>query len=724
MLSKHLFVAVCWVVVAAASPCLAQTPAATKWPWMDPRLAPDRRAALLLSQITPEEKLRLLSSTSAESSGVAGLVPGIARLGLQAIKESDAGLGVALKPQDGVSGRDEEATPLPSGLALAATWNPQVAYMAGAMIAEEARRKGISVLLGGAANLARDPRAGRNFEYAGEDPLLTGTIVGEAIRGIGDRHVISTMKHFALNDQETNRTRVDARIDRAALRESDLLAFEIANERGHPGAVMCAYNLIGGVHACEDDWLLDRVLRQQWGFRGWVMSDWGAVHSTVRAARAGLDQESGHEWDSQVYFGKKLLVAVGDGTLPQQHLDAMAGRILRTLFASGVIDEPPQPAPLDAAADARVAERVAHEGIVLLQNRGDLLPLSHHIGRLAVIGGHADVGVLSGGGSSQVMPIGGPALRIGGGTTATRIFDPSSPLKAIAAIAPQARLDYADGGDIAAAVALAQRADAAIVFATKWESEGNDATTLALPDGQDRLIAAVASVNPRTIVVLETGNPVLLPWRGQAAAILEAWYPGARGGEAIAAILFGDAEPAGRLPLTFPADAKQLPRPVVPGRDVADRTFPVDYREGAAIGYKWFDARQLTPLYPFGFGLSYTRFAYSELRVAGDEPVTVSFTVTNEGGRAGADVPQLYATIPGAAGAATTRLLGWRKVELMPGESSRVTLTIDQRLLAHFDGEADAWRVAAGDYRFALGANARDPRLIATAPVKAAMLPP
>ena len=351
---------------------------------------------------------------------------GVDRLGIQAIKESNAGLGVAIPLENGGHDPIDQATALPSGLALAATWNPQLAYAAGSMIGEEARRKGLNLLLAGAANLARDPRSGRNFEYAGEDPLLTGTIVGETIRGISDRHVISTIKHFALNDQETKRNSVDALIDDAAFRESDLLAFEIASERGRPGAVMCSYNLVNGVHACEHQWLLDRVLRQEWGFRGWVMSDWGAAHSTVTAAAAGLDQQSGVEWDGQAYFGEPLATAVQEGVLPGGQLDAMALHVLHALFAAGVVDDPPQPAPLDVDADAGIARQVAEQGIVLLKNDHDLLPLSRAARHIAVIGGHADIGVMSGGGSSQVIPIGGPALRIDYPEVGAQlIFDPS-----------------------------------------------------------------------------------------------------------------------------------------------------------------------------------------------------------------------------------------------------------------------------------------------------------
>lgn len=704
-------------------------------PWMDRALTPDARADLVLGQMTDDEKLRLVLGTSqrpdGDTVGVAGYVPGIARLGIPPLRETNAELGVAIPLQGDTVRPDDEATVLPSGLATAAGWDPAIAYANGAMIGEEARRKGFNVLLAGAVNLARDPRTGRNFEYAGEDPLLAGTIVGAAIRGIEDRHIVSTVKHFALNDQETNRTLLDARIDLAAAHESDLLAFELAIERGQPGAVMCAYNLFNGIHACENETLLDRILRQQWHFPGWVMSDWGAVHSTVPAASAGLDQESGADWDSQVFFGPPLAAALAQGQLPAARLDQMVHRILRTMFASGIIDDPPASQPLDADADTRIAQRAAENGIVLLRNRRDLLPLSSaRLSRIAVIGGHSDVGVLSGGGSSQVIPLGGPALRI----RLTRqkdpipyamIFDPSSPLKAIVAAAPGARVTYADGRDARAAATLARSADVAIVFATQWEMEGHDSETLALPRDQDRLIAAVAAANPRTIVVLETGNPVTMPWRDRVGAIIEAWYPGQRGGEAIANVLFGVVDPSGRLPLTFPASTAQLPRHEVPGRtNPWNTTFPVDYREGAAVGYKWFDQQQLTPLYPFGFGLSYTRFRYSHLRVTGGQSVTASVIVTNMGRRAGSDVPQLYATVRGSDGRSLGRLVGWGKLSLAPGESRRIDFTVDPRLLARFDELHQDWQIAPGAYRFALGASARDLRLAATARLERTTLPP
>jgi beta-glucosidase len=702
--------------------------------WMNRALSPDARADLVLGQMTNEEKLGLVVGTSqrpaGENVGAAGYVEGVPRLGIPMLKESNAELGVAIPLLGDTIRPEDQAIALPSGLATAATWNPATAHANGLMIAEEARRKGFNVLLAGAVNLARDPRTGRNFEYAGEDPLLAGTMAGAAIRGIQDKHVISTVKHFAINDQETNRTLLDARIDMAALRESDLLAFELAIERGRPGAVMCSYNLLDGIHACENPTLLEKVLRQDWRFPGWAMSDWGAVHSTSEAARAGLDQESGADWDPRAYFGEPLAIAVAEGAVTTTRLDAMAHRILRTMFASGVIDDPPAPQPLDVDADAQVAQRAEEEGIVLLRNETGLLPLSPNLRRIAVIGGHADIGVLSGGGSSQVIPIGGPALRVAfKGRRDTipyaMIFDPSSPLKAIAAKAPHAQIAFADGQNVDAAATAAKGADIAIVFATAWEIEGHDADSLSLPRDQDKLIAAVAAANPRTIIVLETGSPVAMPWRDQVGAIVEAWYPGQRGGEAIANVLFGTINPSGRLPITFPASTAQLPRPDLPGREIAwNTTFTVDYREGAVVGYKWFEQQRTSPLYPFGFGLSYTQFRYSNLRVSGGKTVTASFTVTNTGRRAGADVPQLYAAVPEAGGGALRHLIGWSKLTLAPGESRRVHVTADPRLLAHFDETQHGWRVAAGDYRVELGASSSDVRLAATAPLVDRMLPP
>ena len=710
--------------------------AADPVPWSNPALSPDERAKLADQVLTSEERQGLLHGIFAVpvfgiklpegAVGSAGYVPGVPRLGIPALQESDASLGVAnpfnVRPGAG-------ATPLPSGLALAATFDKDAAYRGGAMIGQEAWRSGFNVLLAGGGNLARDPRNGRNFEYLGEDPLLAGTLDGASIRGIQDQHVVSTMKHFAINDQETGRRGLTAKIGEAAARESDLLAFELAYEGGHPGSVMCAYNRVNTVYACSSDQLLNKTLKGDWGFPGWVMSDWGAVHGPDDA-KYGLDQESGEQLDSKVFFGKPLADAVQSGAVPADRLSDMSRRILRSMFAVGLFEHPPVKTPLDTDADAKVAEKEADEGIVLLVNRSGLLPLSHDVKKIAVIGGHADAGVLSGGGSSQVVPIGGAALTLpmgGEGFMApfrTAYFDPSSPFKAIKAKTSGAEVHFNDGNYPSAAVALAKGVDAVVIFATQWMIEGEDVPDLTLPSGQDALIEAVAAANPKTIVVLETGGPVMMPWLDKVAAVVEAWYPGAKGGDAIADVLFGDVDPSGRLPITFPASTAQLPRPEIPGAGGGEGAAPeVDYTtEGSDVGYRWFAHKKLKPMFPFGFGLSYTHFDYANLKVEGGDTLSVSFDVKNSGTKAGDDVPQLYLT--DAAGKPAMRLVGWSRVSLQPGATSHVTFKAEPRVLASFDETAHGWRIDAGRYRVALGASATDLRLAGEAEIKAGRLRP
>ena len=718
-------------------------------PWLDKTLSADERASLLVEALTLDEMIRLvhgpmprLMETPPVGAAMgAGYIYGIERLGIPALNETDASLGVAnlhQKPGDGATG-------LPSGLGLASTWDPKLARAAGAMVGAEARNKGFNVLLGGGANLTRDPRCGRNFEYLGEDPLLAGILAGEAIAGAQSNNIVCTLKHFALNDQETCRHVVDARIDEGPLRESDLLAFQIAIERGDPGSVMCAYNKVNGEWTGENAFLLTQVLRRDWNWRGWVMSDWGAVHTTAKAALAGMDQESGEQLDRQVYFGEPLKAAVESEEVPFERLAEMVHRILRSVIDKGVFDHPVVPGPTAAEANARVSQDAAEAGCVLLKNDG-VLPLARTLRRIAVIGGHADVGVLSGGGSSQVIPVGGPALSLKvegmAGAFASIVYHPSSPLAALRSQAPQTEIEFNDGADPAAAADLARSCDAVIVFATQWTTEAEDLPDLDLPDGQDALISAVASTGRPTIVVLETGTPVLMPWLDEVSAVLEAWYPGTRGGEAIAALLFGEANPQGRLPLTFPASLDQLVRPVIPGMifgpPVEGKTLPttrpdvqqhkgriaVEHPEGAAVGYRWFAREGTRPLFPFGFGLGYTSFRHSDLDVAGGETVTASLTVTNTGERSGVDTPQVYLLARDAEGRNVQRLIGWDKVALAPGESRRITVTADRRLLATFDAEAQVWRIPEGRVAVAAGSSAEDLPLKATASLTAGTLPP
>jgi beta-glucosidase len=693
---------------------------------------PDKQAAALVRQMSPDERNILLHGyfsrpnrlRSAPLPGVpwaAGYTPGIARLGIPALAETDASLGVAW-----INGhRAQPATALPSSLSLASSWDVKIAYAGSAAIAQDARASGMNVLLAGGVNLTREPRNGRNFEYLGEDPLLAGTLAGETIRAIQDQHVLSTVKHYALNAQETGQNQVAVDISEAAARESDLLAFEIAIERGNPGAVMCAYNHYNGPFSCGSDYLLNKVLKQDWNYPGFVMSDWGANHATADAL-SGLDRESGQEFDPITYFGAPLAALDGKDPAYTTRITDMNTRILRSMLATHLFDDPPKVVPPNVAAGEAAARAEAAAGTVLLKNNG-VLPLLKTARRIAIIGGFANIGVMSGGGSSQVAPAGGPALDI----PTTRLADdwqavvlhPGAPVKAIMAHT-NATVTFDTGAYPAYAAAKAKDADVAIVFATQWTSEGMDVPDLSLPGGQDDLIAAVAAANPRTIVVLETGGPVLMPWLGRTAAVLEAWYPGIRGADAIADILFGDVNPGGRLPITFPASLDQTPRPKLDGLFEDPNRVHVNYDiEGSDVGYRWYDRKGLKPLFAFGHGLSYSSFAYDDLQLRSEgNTVHASFKVTNTGTRAGRDTPQVYVTARNKK--AGQRLIGWGNVELAPGASTRVTVDADPRLLADWDTAKHRWSVPAGRYDVTVNSSAVTPLLNGSTGLEARLLAP
>jgi len=705
-------------------------------PWMNPALGPDERARLVVAQMTREEKQTLVfgffatdapwkkySAAAEARPGSAGYVPGIARLGIPPQWITDAGIGVATQ---GGAKEKRGRTALPSGLATAASFDPDAARGAGAMIGAEARASGFNVMLAGGVNLVREPRNGRNFEYGGEDPLLAGVMVGAQIAGIESNQIISTVKHYALNDQETNRNTLDVQIDRDQAHMSDLLAFKIAIERSNPGSVMCSYNKVWGEYACENAYLLTQVLRSDWGWPGYVMSDWGATHSTVKAANAGLEQQSGYPFDDQPYFGGQLLKAVAGGELAEARLTEMARRITRTMFAKGVVDHPVAIGPIDFAAHAEISRAAAEGGAVLLKNAGAILPLDAGIARIAVIGGHADKGVLAGGGSSLVYPPGGNAVP---GIEPTSwpgpvLYYPSSPLRAIQKLAPRAQVQFASGTDRAAAARLAAASDVALVFVTQWNGESVD-KPLILEGGQDALVAAVASANPRTVVVLETGGAVFMPWIDQVPAALQAWYPGSSGGEAIANLLFGQVNPSGRLPITFPRDESQMSRPALAEKDAQGKpTLEVNYQEGAAVGYKWMDAKKLQPLFPFGFGLSYSNFGYSDLAVRTEaQELVVSFKVRNLGKREGKDVPQVYVSPIAGGWEAPKRLGAWHKVALQPGATETIELRVDPRLLAIYSTAINGWRIAPGSYKVMVGGSAADLKLESTVQMAERRLP-
>jgi beta-glucosidase len=587
---------------------------------------PDTRADAMLSLMTQNEKLQMVMGGATEwwnytvPRGAGYWVPAILRLNIPELVMADGpgGVGDSVGP----------ATALPSSLAGAASWDLSQATKYGTVIGAELAGYGINVNLGGNINLtSREPRDGRTFETAGEDPILAGKTLAARIAAIQAQHVIAGLKHFALNDQETGRFTANAVIDDRGMRESDLLAFEIGVKDGSPQSVMCSYNQINGQYACENRHLLNDVLKAGWGFQGFVLSDALATHSTVDAANNGLDQEQ----PDQQYFSS-LGAAITAGQVPQSRLDDMVHRVLRAMYAVGLFDIPQNIQAIPAAADAALAQEIEEHGAVLLKNNAAQLPLNGTtLKSIAVIGSHADVGVLSGGGSALVHPAGGAALNLppdcppnlvspgGAACTATSlIYDPSSPVLAIKTKAPDATVVYNDGSDPTAAAAVAASSDVAIVFESQWESEGIDLPDLSFSHNQDALVSAVAAQNPRTVVVLENGGPQLMPWLASVSAVLEAWYPGQNGGTAIANILFGLVNPSGKLPVTFPASVADLPHPTIPAPDPVGSTTPfgVDYTvDGFNVGYKWYDSRGLAPLFPFGFGLSYTTFSMTDIAV-------------------------------------------------------------------------------------------------------------
>jgi beta-glucosidase len=697
----------------------AQPNAAPDRAWLDSKLSPEARAKAALAAMTLDEKLRLVFGYSDQAftelakvpddivspqlksyvvahqvKGSAGFVPGVPRLGIPDQTQTDASMGVrnSLIP----------STALPSSLATAASFDPEVPRAGGAMIGSEARATGHNTMLSGGVNLAREPRGGRNFEYTGEDPLLAGTMAGSLIAGIQSNDIVSTVKHYAVNDAETQRTSLDVTISPEAMRQSDLLAFEIAIEKGNPGSVMCSYNLINGRWGCENDYLLNTVLKHDWGFKGFVMSDWGAVHSTADAANDGLDQFTGFccATDKGWFSPPAMKAALASGAIPQRRLDDMVERILWALFDKGAVDHPVKAAPIDYAAHALVSQKAAEESLTLLKNDGGLLPL-RAVKSIAVIGGNADRGVLAGGGSSDVTPVGG-AIVIDEHT-----YLPSPPLEALKRELPKAGIAFDAGTDPAAAAALAAKSDVAIVFVAQPDSEGYDGK-LVLEKGQDALVSAVAEANPKTIVVVESGGAVLMPWLAKVPAVLEGYYPGIRGGPAIARILTGKVNPSGHLPISFPASLDQLAHPELPGLGMPNESpVHITYDEGAAIGYKWYEVKGYRPLFAFGHGLSYTDFDLAGLQAQADgRALRVTFSIRNSGKRAGKGVGQVYVAPVDwreAGWEAPKRLGAFAKAELKPGQSKSVEVSVDPRLLATYEAAGNNWHIKGGDYRVMLG---------------------
>ncbi|MFZ1135600.1 MAG: glycoside hydrolase family 3 C-terminal domain-containing protein [Candidatus Korobacteraceae bacterium] len=689
-----------------------------------------QRADALLKQMTLDEKLQLIVSrypNNASPGGGGGYVEGIPRLNIPAINISDSGTGSGSNKQ--------RSSTFPATIAVAASWDRQLSFDYAVQIARELRAQGFGMGLGGGTNLAREPRCGRIFEYLGEDPVLSGELLAQRTLGTQSQHVIASIKHFAGNEQETNRMGGNSTIDERTLRELYLLPFEIAIEKGHPGSVMCSYNRLNGDYACETTYLLTDILKNDWQFQGFVQSDWGATHSTARAINAGLDEEEGSEPGATWFNRIDVLYALANHDITEARLDDMVRRKLYAMITTGLMDNSPNGGEkIDFAAATAFAQSAEEQSIVLLKNDGAQLPLSaDRLKNIAVIGSHADIAVGTGGGSGDTMdPVTGFLPDCGGlrfGTHAGCDWWRTPWLKLDVSIvralqeqAPNAKVTFAGNREqvepfrayskpeIDKAVALAAKSDVAVVIVNQPAGEDfGDLPSLSLanPANQDALVQAVAAVNAHTIVILENGNPVLMPWRNKVAAIVEAWFPGQGGGRAIANVLFGKVNPSGKLPMTFPERNEDIP---TWGKDGTMAKDPV-YTEKLNIGYRWYDAKKIKPMFEFGYGLSYTHFGYSNLSVntAVDNTLTVVFTVKNEGSLEGAEVPQVYLGI-NDKDEPPLRLVGFSKINVKPGESRQVRITISPRMQSIWSVDANDWKFIP-DSRVYVGASSRDIRL-------------
>ena len=675
---------------SADAPATAVATVSTACPWVGSNAPIPQRVSDLLSHMTLGEKVQLM--TGSDGSSYVGFTPAIGRLCIPAMNLEDGPAGVRQNISD--------TTQLPAPMNMAATFDIAAEQTYGQAVGAEQAAKGTTVDLGPTINIVRDPRWGRAFETFGEDPYLSGQMGAANIRGVQSTGVMAQVKHAAVYNQETNR---DTSADNAIVsdqteQEIYLPAFRTAIQQGAPSSVMCSYSMINGAFACENQNILTSVLRDQFGFSGFITSDWGGTHSTVPTVTAGMDQEmpgtSTIFNNTAHYYGTALQQAVTSGQVSPSLIDASATRILTQMFAFGLFDNAPTgslAAPASTAAHQGSAEHLAEEGTVLLKNAGNVLPLGGANTSIAVIGTDASTS---------------PATAGNGSAYTTPSHTPVTPLAGITATAPAGTaVTYDDGSSTASAAAAAAKASVAVVFVGKVEGEDTgDVTSLGLGSGNDALISAVAAANPNTVVVLNTGAPVTMPWLSSVKGVLEAWYPGQEDGTAIANILFGTTNPSGHLPVTFPTDLSQVPAATAAQWPGTNGT--VQYSEGVDVGYRWYDSKGLTPLFPFGFGLSYTTFAYSNLHI---NPLiqggvtTVTATVTNTGTRAGADVAQLYVTDPAAAGQPPRQLQGFARVNLAPGQSQTVTFPLSEQNLHYWNSNTNGWTTETGGYGIAVG---------------------
>lgn len=636
------------------------------------------RAKAIVAKMTLDEKIAELHGihTATEYR----IVPGIPRLGIPPLQMTNGPAGVG----PGGAGPQKRATALPSPLALAATWDPNLSFEYGTIAGEETRATGNTLLEAPDVNIARVPQGGRVFESYGEDPYLAAQMAEANIKGIQSTGIMATVKHYIANNQESQRFSINEIVEERALHEIYMPAFKAAVEDAHSASVMCAYPRVNGTFNCENAPLLNDMLKKEWKFDGFVMSDWGATHSTVPSAIAGLDLEM----PTGKYFSDDLKAAVQSGTVPVSVINDKLVRRFAKMMEFGEWIAVPKPTTISAFAHGAVDRRIADAGMVLLKNDGNLLPLNiQGIRAITLAGPYAIRPSTGGGGSSHVIPL--------------YTITPYDGLQA----AMESRITVLDGSDIDAAVNAAKHSQVAIVMVGDQNTEGRD-HPIELPEAQNKLIEAVARANPKTIVVVKSGSTVLMPWIDDVPVVLEAWYPGEEDGNAVADILSGKVNPSGKLPLTFPRDLDQTLAKNPEQYPGVDGT--VRYSEGIEVGYRAYAATNVTPLFPFGFGLSYTTFSFDGLKVThapGSESATVSFRVTNTGKVAGAEVAQLYLAFPTIAegNEPPIQLKGFRKVMLNPGDSKNVELKLDAHSFSYWSVQSHAWKVAPGTFQVMVG---------------------
>ena len=736
------FAALC---LSLLGPFCGPVRASDRAPYLDPALPLEARIDDLMSRLTLDEKVGLVHANGLFRSG------GVPRLGIPYLWTDDGPQGVreevGLTSWSPTGQTDDFATAIPPGSALAASWDPELTEACGRVIGQEACARGKNVILGPGLNIVRTPLCGRNYDYYGEDPWLSGRLAVGYVRGMQAEGTIACVKHFAVNNQEVERGRIDVEVDERALREIYLPAFEASVREGGALAVMGAYNLLRGEHCCQNDYLLNQVLKKEWGFKGGVISDWGGTHDTREAVTKGLDLEMGSRGDYDAFFmARAFHDGVSAGTYPVSLLDEKVRRNLRMLFASGAVDGR-KPGSINTPAHLEVALRAAEEAVVLLKNEGALLPIDRQrVKTVAVIGQNAARTFASSANSAgvkafrEVTLLDGIIARAGAGTNIVYSEGYRQPVVRRASArdaagvrktevlesTPEETLEMADRAVVAARAADLVVLVAGLTHQAHNDDEGTDRADLSLPAHQAELIARVAEANPRTVVVLVDGAPVAMdPWLSKVPGVVQAWYGGSQAGTAVAAVLFGDVNPSGKLPVTFPRALEDTPTFQGGARAYPGVDGVVHYDEGILVGYRWYDARKIEPLFPFGFGLSYTSFEYRNLQVTptGPSAAEVSCEVTNTGSRVGSEVVELYvADGHSHVERPLKELKGFARVSLAPGETRKVTLELPPRAFAYYSPEGHCWKVEAGRFGIWVGSSSRDIRLKGDCPVAAATL--